>query len=70
MDVVPLEYEFGWVVVSWALGGVSFVLVLVVSSLMMVSMWVLSSPVRVYLRYSRDIVWAIDWVCLSMGILP
>ena len=51
MDVVSLGGEFGWVVVRWALGCVSFVLVLVVSSLMMFPMWVSSSPVRVYLRY-------------------
>ena len=43
LDVASLGCEFGWVVVGWALGGVSFVLVLVVSSLMMFSMWVLSA---------------------------
>jgi hypothetical protein len=36
--------------------GVVFVVVLVVSSLMMVSMCGSSSPVRVYRRYSRDSV--------------
>jgi hypothetical protein len=56
MDVVSLGCELGWVVVGCALGGVSFVMVLVVSSLMIFSMWVSSSPVRVYRRHSRDIV--------------
>ena len=56
MDVVSLGCKFGWVVVGWALGGVSFVLVVVVSSLIMFSMWVSSSVVSVYRRYSRDIV--------------
>jgi len=46
--------EFGWVVVGWALGGASSIIFLVVSSLMMFSMWVPSSPVRVYRRYSRE----------------
>lgn len=57
-------------IVSCALVGVSLVLVLVVSSLMMFSMWVSSSPARVYLRYSRDSKWAVDWVWLGMGISP
>ena len=70
MDVVSLGCELGWVVVGWALGGVSFELVLLVSSLMMFSMWVSSSLVRVYRRYSRDIVRGNYWVCFSMGILP
>jgi len=56
MDAVSLGCELGWIVVGCALWGVSFVLVLVVSSLMMFSMWVSSSPVRVYRRFSRDIV--------------
>jgi len=50
--------------------GVTFVLVLVLISFMMFSMWVSSSPVRVYLSYSRDSVWAVDWVCLSTGMSP
>jgi hypothetical protein len=52
------------------MGGVTFVLVLVVISLMLFSMWVSSSPVRVHLRYSRDSVWAVDWVCLSTRMSP
>ena len=40
--------EFGWVAVDWALGGGSTLTVLVLSSLMMFSMRVSSSPVRVY----------------------
>ena len=60
VDVVSLGCDFVWVVVGLALGGISFVFVLVVSSLRMFSMWVSSSPVRVYRRYSMDIVWAIN----------
>jgi hypothetical protein len=56
MDVVSLGCELGCFVAGWALGGVSSVLFLVVSYLMMFSMWVSSSPIRVCRRYIRDIV--------------
>ncbi len=54
--LIVVASGFGWVVVGWALGGASSMIVLVVSSLMMFSMWVSSSPVRVYRRYSRESV--------------
>ncbi len=54
--VVSLGCKFGWVVVGWALGGASFMLARVVSFLMMLSMWLSTSPVRVYRRYSRESV--------------
>ena len=44
------------VVEGCTLGGVVFVMVLVVSSLMMVSICVSSSPIIVYRRYIRDSV--------------
>ena len=50
MDVVFLGRELGWIVGGCALGGIAFVLVLEVSSMMMFSMWVSSSPVRVNRR--------------------
>lgn len=45
-----------WMGCCWALGGVFFVFVLVISSLMIFSRWVSISPARVYRRYRRDMI--------------
>ena len=50
VDVVFLGRELGWIVVDCVLGGIAFLLVIEVSSVMMFSMWVSSSPVRVSRR--------------------
>ena len=50
MDVVFLRRELGGIVGGHVLGGIAFVLVLEVSSMMMFSMWISTSPVRVYRR--------------------
>ena len=50
VGVVFWGQELEWVVDGCVLSGIAFVLVLEVSSMMMISMWVSSSPVRVYRR--------------------